>query len=1526
MATVVPRLLPETQGVQFTVRPVLRTRESLMSGRSDKSSPIGSREAGRLVNPNMSSIEVETLLREHVHSKYDSLKQAFQTYDVDQNQSVTKGEFRRILESFCFPMSSEQFQSLIAKVDINPNHTVKYGDFLNKFHGKDVTHSHSEKQMNGRHRYALPSTPKEANMDIIEKMLREKICGNLKSIVKAMQLFDYNMDGKIQRHELRRVLENYCFKFTDQQFDKVWQRYDFHHSGTVNYKDFLHRLGISGQKPTLPAGAQSALTWPVRPPQPVVTSNRYLDKNVKTQIRKDEQMLQGLNFNQIELEFRKRMRANYLNLKKAFMSFDSHLNGFISIEDLKAILTNFTIPMSDQLFGQLMDRCGIKGTGRISWEAFLEKFQEPRDVGNGQTIPIKPNHKFFPIMETQAVVKADSIWNQLYEHVESHYPSFKQAFLEFDKNRDGKVTRKEFRRIIEKFAFHLEDAEFKKLMTAMDPQHTNDISYHDFLEVFEEKETLAGHKWLNSVHRFNDKPKPAILAWKTVEDLLREKITERWKSVAKAIVFYDRRAEGLMAPRNLKKIIDRHILPVSTEHFEHMLKRCAVHHDGKVNYIEFLENLNIDVAPGDLIGLSKQIIDGSDKAEFLRLEDHYKRSDLVDEHLSGRCSMMTAEEVISRLKDRMIQHDTEIRNTFLTYDKKRRGKVSKRVFREVLADFNILMTDEQFNVLVSKLDFNSGFMNYYDFIASFSDPQPTGLGEEIERTGNHRVNPIHGDEFGMSALEVESKLRAKLRENFADLRSAFYKFDDDHNGILNKSNFRRMLEAFMFVMTEEEYEKLCLRLGIDKKSCISYGQFLDCFEVRDSEEGHKWLHSVHMYNDTEPVPLQTAEQAHELLVTKAYNQWNDVTKAFLGMHNKSQGIITKQDLGLLLKKFLIPITNEEFKKLWARYDRENKGYISHQNFLENIGAEDYAPADVGVSEDIIGGSCKALIEHSKTQRIMHEQITLKQANLGTGMTAEWIEKQLREKMVEKFEDFYKAFQKYDTKKRGYLSVREIQKVLFNLNFFISDEEFFRLLDRIGLHTKKSQLNYEKFLKAFDDGRASRYGKRTKDVQIETYPNLSPEDAQTKLRDQLMAQSDAIGRAFAAFDRNQCGALPMADFRRILDMFCFQLTDAQWKHLKGMLRILVDGQVDYALFMEQFVSVELEDSTRWLMNKPQLMTIDEVQERLQESIQAHYVSLSNAFAELDYAQIGVVPKDQFRDTLNKFIFRLTDEQFENLWLTLPVNAFGNLNYHEFLLMYCDSNPNVTDSSRIVKSNVNHVSPRLPGRPQTSMSQRSLSRMDMSRPLTMQSRAMSRASTPLVNADSAEIKLKDVVFRKWKDIQYMCRKYDGENTGTISIYDFRDLMRQYGVHMSPEDFENIITKYDIHENGRFCYPDFLRHFILTLKTRENTDGSLLLRRKQPPNVMQTHTGDDLHLRNDARLRLKECVMQNWKEMRRELRKLDSLGTGTVRSIDFRQVLRQFNANLTEAEFFDLLYYYDTKVDGNISYNDFLRSYLK
>ena len=42
----------------------------------------------------------------------------------------------------------------------------------------------------------------------------------MKNVIKGLRLYDYNRDGHIQKHELRKVLENYCFRMNDEQYEK----------------------------------------------------------------------------------------------------------------------------------------------------------------------------------------------------------------------------------------------------------------------------------------------------------------------------------------------------------------------------------------------------------------------------------------------------------------------------------------------------------------------------------------------------------------------------------------------------------------------------------------------------------------------------------------------------------------------------------------------------------------------------------------------------------------------------------------------------------------------------------------------------------------------------------------------------------------------------------------------------------------------------------------------------------------------------------------------------------------------------------------------------------------------------------------------------------------------------------------------------------------------------------------------------------------------------------------------------------
>lgn len=65
--------------------------------------------------------------------------------------------------------------------------------------------------------------------------------------------------------------------------------------------------------------------------------------------------------------------------------------------------------------------------------------------------------------------------------------------------------------------------------------------------------------------------------------------------------------------------------------------------------------------------------------------------------------------------------------------------------------------------------------------------------------------------------------------------------------------------------------------------------------------------------------------------------------------------------------------------------------------------------------------------------------------------------------------------------------------------------------------------------------------------------------------------------------------------------------------------------------------------------------------------------------------------------------------------------------------------------------------------------------------------------------------------------------------VHLFSFSDILVRNGIDMPDEEFYDLMTKYDLREDGSFAYVDFLRHFILNLKPQD--DGNLLSRRRIP-----------------------------------------------------------------------------------------------
>lgn len=69
-----------------------------------------------VADENLSLVDIENVLLERVRDRKDDLKVAFEAFDQEGNKTVTKGEFRRVIEGFLVPLTESQFEGLLAEV------------------------------------------------------------------------------------------------------------------------------------------------------------------------------------------------------------------------------------------------------------------------------------------------------------------------------------------------------------------------------------------------------------------------------------------------------------------------------------------------------------------------------------------------------------------------------------------------------------------------------------------------------------------------------------------------------------------------------------------------------------------------------------------------------------------------------------------------------------------------------------------------------------------------------------------------------------------------------------------------------------------------------------------------------------------------------------------------------------------------------------------------------------------------------------------------------------------------------------------------------------------------------------------------------------------------------------------------------------------------------------------------------------------------------------------------------------------
>ncbi|XP_048865710.1 EF-hand calcium-binding domain-containing protein 6 isoform X2 [Brienomyrus brachyistius] len=815
-----------------------------------------------------------------------------------------------------------------------------------------------------------------------------------------------------------------------------------------------------------------------------------------------------------------------------------------------------------------------------------------------------------------------------------------------------------------------------------------------------------------------------------------------------------------------------------------------------------------------------------------------------------------------------------------------------------------VLEENLIHTLAEALGFRDGTAPHSECMANLKD-SAAGKTDAAARCVGTNTDPVGF----LTAEECFSQMKERIKAFHGDVFTAFRVMDKNRDGVISRQGFRNLHDSLMFVTKETEYSRLLDLLGLRPGATLNFAEFNSLVQAGAST-------AALPHPATRP-KRETCDQVLGYLAWKARCGWPDMAKVLCRFIQNGQSIILKQDLKRLLYTYAMPFTPNEFDQLWLRYDEGGRGYIREAEFLEKMGVgprkagrgpERPSPGECA-DEGPRGGSACPSAQALHTRVALHE---------------------LRMAMRHSDGDHGPALVR-----QGEGKVEELLVPAQEHGCRGEDAQLGQQLNRMEIHLDDGPLSCMDATSMIDGGAAAESSRRQETpAATENAKGPSLENTMFRLRELVTAAYEALHKAFSALDKSRRGNIQPWVFRRILDHFCFRLTDQQFDHLMGRLMVdKWDGTVSWTAFLHIFLlngheaaPARSEDVGKAVRRGARPLPASDILGQIRKVVSSRLHAVAKDMADLDRAGSGVISKDDFRAICDRRFRRLMSEQFQNLWNRLPVNSLGNLEYCEFLGSFGGGEiegPRSNGGVAVTGPSTRGITSTAPGfrqRPKcTSSSIRS------SKPAEQTGRLCSsrERSTPLANCEWAKCNLRSQMHASWREIHRRCREVDREQLGEVSMEQFKAIMEEPQLKSTPLEIQQLASEGGVLNGGMVSYPEFLRHFIVTPKAQSKPTF-----RRPQLHVSQTpmHPGVLSRQCVDAMLRMQGPIQQFWRGMRRNFVTLDRNRSGSISLQDFRKVLSRYGIDLSEEEFFHLCSFFDKNISGQIFYNDFLCTFLK
>jgi protein fantom len=462
------------------------------------------------------------LVKTRISEKNLSLRQAFIAFDENKDGQISQVEFLKAFRIMELGVNENEVIALFRHFDENRTGTIDYREFCNHIQGVSATSS-SNFQRTGS------SGPFKALDSIIEQIRRRIKEKNL-SLKQAFLAFDENGDGKINENEFLKTLQAMELGVSDNDARNLFSSFDRNRTGTIDYREFVDRVQQT-------AGQKAA---------------SFLEDDLVEKIRE-------------------RIKQKNLSIRQAFLAFDENKDGTISKTEFIKAFRIMDLGVTEIEVERLFNSLDKQRSGSIDYRIFCNTIQE---------IPIKsPSPQPFqspsPSPPSQEFI--DRVISQLQQRIVEKRLSLRQAFLAFDENRDGKISRQEFLKTFQMMQLGVSNEDIVRVFDSFDERKLGVIDYNLFCDKIQQAGSVKsspGENWEENIL-----------------EAVRKRIKEKNLSIRQAFLAFDENRDGMISSKEFVKAFQIMELGIPDPDVLRIFNNFDPRRTGNIDYRVFCDRL-----------------------------------------------------------------------------------------------------------------------------------------------------------------------------------------------------------------------------------------------------------------------------------------------------------------------------------------------------------------------------------------------------------------------------------------------------------------------------------------------------------------------------------------------------------------------------------------------------------------------------------------------------------------------------------------------------------------------------------------------------------------------------------------------------------------------------------------------------------------------------------------------------------------------------------------------------------------------